>query len=117
GRGHGGSSRRLPLLGGLGDVPRGVTELQSGAPIPEVRLRRRRRPASGGLVPLLALCLMGASGVAEERAPDRGARADRVFLGGRVWTGDRTHPRAQALAIQGDRIVAVGSDAEVRRHV
>jgi predicted amidohydrolase YtcJ len=41
--------------------------------------------------------------------------ADRVFLGGRIWTADPARPRAQALAISGDRIVAVGTDEEIRR--
>jgi predicted amidohydrolase YtcJ len=40
--------------------------------------------------------------------------ADRVFVGGRVWTGDPGRPRAEALAVRGDRLSAVGSDAEVR---
>lgn len=39
---------------------------------------------------------------------------DRVFLNGRVWTGDRARPRATALAVQRDLLIAVGSDAEVR---
>ena len=41
--------------------------------------------------------------------------ADRVFVNGRVWTGDPARPRATALAVEGDALVAVGSDAEVRR--
>ncbi len=40
--------------------------------------------------------------------------ADRVFLRGRVWTGDPSRPRAEALAVRGDRLSAVGSDVEVR---
>src|SRR5688500_2576967 len=43
--------------------------------------------------------------------------ADRVFLGGRIWTGDPARPRAQALAVAGDAIVAVGADADVKRYV
>ena len=34
-------------------------------------------------------------------------------LRGRVWTGDREQPWADAIVIAGDRIVAVGSDASV----
>jgi predicted amidohydrolase YtcJ len=41
--------------------------------------------------------------------------ADRVFLNGRVWTADTDHPWAQALAIRGPRLAAVGSDTDVRR--
>jgi predicted amidohydrolase YtcJ len=43
--------------------------------------------------------------------------ADRVFLNGRVWTADPAWPRAQALALAGDTILAVGTDEEIRRHV
>ncbi len=41
--------------------------------------------------------------------------ADTVLVGGRIWTGNPEQPEAQALAIVGDEIVAVGSDDEVRR--
>ena len=41
--------------------------------------------------------------------------ADTVLVGGRIWTGNPGQPEAQALAIVGDEIVAVGSDDEVRR--
>jgi len=42
------------------------------------------------------------------------AAPDRVYLNGRIWTGDAATPAAQAIAVRGDRIVAVGSDASVR---
>src|SRR5688572_14029586 len=42
--------------------------------------------------------------------------ADRIFVNGRLWTGDPSRPRAEALAIAGDHIVAVGSSREVLRH-
>ncbi len=35
---------------------------------------------------------------------------DRVVVG-KIWTGDRSNPEAQALAIAGDSIVAVGDSA------
>src|SRR6185503_10650543 len=44
------------------------------------------------------------------------APADRIFLNGRLWTGDASRPRAEALAIAGDRIVAVGSAKDVLEH-
>jgi predicted amidohydrolase YtcJ len=43
-----------------------------------------------------------------------GGPADLVFIGGHVHTVDPGRPRADAVAIRGDRIVAVGSDSEVR---
>ncbi|MEX1186064.1 MAG: amidohydrolase [Gemmatimonadaceae bacterium] len=36
-----------------------------------------------------------------------------AITNGRVWTGDNAHPWATALAVSGDRIVAVGSDADI----
>jgi predicted amidohydrolase YtcJ len=43
------------------------------------------------------------------------APADVVLISARIWTGDPTRPEAQALAVRGDRIVAVGSNAEIER--
>lgn len=43
-----------------------------------------------------------------------GLYADLVLIHGKVWTVDKAQPTAQAVAIRGDRIVAVGSDAEVQ---
>jgi predicted amidohydrolase YtcJ len=42
------------------------------------------------------------------------AAPDLLLVGGKVFTSDNTRPWAEALAIRGDRIVAVGSSAEVR---
>ncbi|HZR08885.1 MAG TPA: amidohydrolase [Myxococcales bacterium] len=39
--------------------------------------------------------------------------ADLVLLHGEVVTVDAKQPRAQAIAVRGDRILAVGSDAEI----
>jgi len=39
--------------------------------------------------------------------------ADLVLVSARIWTGDPARPEAQALAVRGGRIVAVGSDAEI----
>src|SRR5205823_6052693 len=40
--------------------------------------------------------------------------ADVVLVGGDLWTMDPQHPRAEAAAWKGDRIVAVGDAATVR---
>jgi predicted amidohydrolase YtcJ len=37
-----------------------------------------------------------------------------AIVNGRVWTGDPARPRAEAVAIRGHRIVAVGTTAEIR---
>jgi len=41
------------------------------------------------------------------------AEAGLVLLGGRIWTASEPRPWVQALAIQGSRIVAAGSDDEI----
>ncbi len=55
---------------------------------------------------LLIVC---SPGVAAAREP-----ADLVLLGGKVVTMDDGNPMAEALAVRGDRIVAVGSDEQIR---
>jgi predicted amidohydrolase YtcJ len=60
-------------------------------------------------VPLIAawfLALLAITGAVREPA-------DLILQSGRVWTGEEAKPEAQALAVRGGRIVAVGSDAEV----
>ena len=40
---------------------------------------------------------------------------DRAWINGQLWTGDPVRPWAEALAVRGDAIVAVGTTDEVRR--
>src|SRR5450755_1545793 len=42
------------------------------------------------------------------------ADATLAVVNARVWTGDARHPWAEAVAASGDRILAVGSNAEIR---
>jgi predicted amidohydrolase YtcJ len=61
----------------------------------------------------LAVAQLAATSIAvwtSAAAPD----ADRVFVNGKIWTGDEARPLAQALAVRGDRILAVGSSEEIR---
>ena len=44
-----------------------------------------------------------------------GQPADVVIVNGRVWTVDPSRPEAEAVAIVGDRIVAVGARADVEK--
>lgn len=62
-------------------------------------------------VTLLAL-LMSGTACAPRTAP-----ATLVLRSGMVVTTDSTHARAQAIAISGDTIVAVGSDAEIQPYI
>src|SRR5277367_2878401 len=57
--------------------------------------------------PLLACVWTLAAGVQSQPV------ADLIVTHANVWTGDEARPRAQAVAVFGDRIIAVGSDAEV----
>ena len=38
-----------------------------------------------------------------------------AIVNARIWTGDARRPWAEAVAVRGDTIVAVGSSAEVRK--
>ncbi|MFN8582633.1 MAG: amidohydrolase [Gemmatimonadaceae bacterium] len=42
--------------------------------------------------------------------------ADLIMRNARIWTGDTLHPFAEAVAIRGERVVAVGSNAAVASH-
>ena len=66
-------------------------------------------------VALLAAPAVGVPAAGAQAVP--AAPADLVLVNGKVVTMDAARPQAQAVAVRGDRIVAVGSDAEVRRLV
>ncbi len=57
------------------------------------------------------------SGAAGSGAAAPGAPADTVLTGGKVITVDDQFSIAQAVAVRGDRIVAVGTDQEIDRLV
>ena len=59
---------------------------------------------------LAALCAVFVAHTASAQQ----SRADLVLLHGDLFTVDSQHPRAQAVAVRGDRIAAVGSDAEIQ---
>jgi predicted amidohydrolase YtcJ len=40
--------------------------------------------------------------------------ADRIFVNGKIWTEDDVRPQAQAFAVSVDKILAVGSNEQVR---
>lgn len=54
------------------------------------------------------LCLASALGFAQSKTA-----ADLIITNAKVWTVDKSHPTAQAVAVLGDRIIAVGSNVEV----
>lgn len=50
------------------------------------------------------------------RGPQGQGGADLIITGGMVWTGDEARPEAEAVAVLGDRIVAVGDAALIEPH-
>ena len=61
--------------------------------------------------PLAGLLALAAAASAQQRP------ADLVLLHGTIVTADSARPRAEALAVSGDSVVAVGTDAEIQRFV
>ncbi len=43
-------------------------------------------------------------------------KADLIFVNGKIWTVDKTKPVAQAVAVLGDKIIAVGSNSEIKKY-
>ncbi len=60
---------------------------------------------------LIALAFLGACN--QQAAPPSDPVADRVLTNGNIVTVDKGLPHAQALAMVGDRIIAVGSNEEI----
>ncbi len=59
------------------------------------------------------LLLAGPHGAGAE--PSKTGRADRVFVNGRIWTGEPTRPLVAALAVRGSTLIALGTSKEVRK--
>ncbi len=68
---------------------------------------RRRDLGCGFLLTLAVFCL---TAVSWSQGTDK---AERILFNAKVFTGVPEHPYAEAVALRGDRIVAVGSLAEV----
>ena len=62
----------------------------------------------GKFAALILICIVGSKLVAQSKLA-----ADLIITNAQVWTVDKAHPTAQAVAILGDRIIAVGSNADV----
>src|ERR1700741_1175183 len=77
-----------------------------------------RRPGPGSfLVVLLTVTIGALSGgvVAAAQAPGAPAAADLTLSNGKIVTVDERFTIAQAVAVKGDRIVAVGSTQEIAK--
>ena len=73
-----------------------------------------RQPLLTGLA--LAALTFAALSASAATTPVLAQDADIIIQGARVWTGDTLRPRAEALAIRGERIIAVGTNADVAAH-
>jgi predicted amidohydrolase YtcJ len=71
-----------------------------------MRSSRLQKYSLTGALALLAVAATGA------RAQD----ADLIVRNAAIWTGDSAAPRAQALAVRGDRLIAVGTNAQIDAH-
>jgi predicted amidohydrolase YtcJ len=77
----------------------------------------RSRFFAAGLPILLASATLVAVHAASQTAPQAVSPATLVLNNGRVVTADDARPEAQAIAVNGDTIVALGTNAEIARYV
>lgn len=70
--------------------------------------------AAAGAAGLFAPSLLGRPSAARAAAVDRAVTPDLVVVNAKVYTMETALPRAEAFAVSGGRIVAVGSSAQVR---
>src|SRR2546422_4740059 len=72
------------------------------------------------LLPILSLLLpikMPAAEKEHKGTVHPGSAADIVVLDGKVWTVDPEQPRAEAIAVLGERIAAVGTNTQIKRWI
>src|SRR5205809_740525 len=63
------------------------------------------------------LFFVGLQAVGLQTAAWAASQDERVFYNGKIFTADSAHPYAEAVAIHGDKIVAVGTHAEAMQAV
>jgi predicted amidohydrolase YtcJ len=64
----------------------------------------------------MGLALVAAATACETGIAGGGSdTADLILTGGTVWTGNDAQPRAEAVAVRGNRVIAVGSASEIAR--
>jgi len=76
--------------------------------------RALRRSA---IAPLGVLACVFAAGYSPNPASATAPPADLVLRNGKIVTMDAKHPQAQAIAITGDKITAVGSNADIQQYL
>src|SRR5437867_2777068 len=66
-------------------------------------------------IALLCSCIVAASTRGGENPVSPAVVADVVFVNGKFWTVDPNHSEAQALAVWHERILALGTNEEMRK--
>jgi len=74
-----------------------------------------KRIGRTALMAAAASLAAGAPSLAGKTGKTNTGRADRVFVNGRIWTGEPSQPLAQALAIRGSTILELGSSDAIRK--
>jgi predicted amidohydrolase YtcJ len=64
---------------------------------------------------LWALAALAATGLAGAACRGGTGMADRILVNGKIWTGDSGRPEVEAVAFLDDKVVALGTTAEIRR--
>ncbi len=95
-------------------LPQPSRDTDPAGPEPSGSLRRAAHDFRRAVAALAVALIPGIAGC--EAGAASGSAADLILTGGTVWTGDEGMPRAEAVAVRGNRIVAVGSRSEVERH-
>jgi hypothetical protein len=62
---------------------------------------------------LLVFVITLAASPSGAQVQTRTASPDTILVNGRVFTGSETHPYAEALAIKGTQILAIGTSDEI----
>jgi predicted amidohydrolase YtcJ len=66
-------------------------------------------------LPALLMAIFAGSGAAQPSPSRTASPITLAIVNARVWTGAPRRPWAEAVAVRGDRIAAVGSSAEIRK--
>ena len=73
-----------------------------------------RRIGTVALVVAAAWVVAGAPILADKTGQSNTGRADRIFVNGRIWTGEPGKPPAQALAVRGATLLEIGTSEAIR---
>jgi len=77
-------------------------------------MQRNRRHRGRAIQRTTFLALLGVALAPCALAQTVKPHVDRIFVDENIWTGEDKHPRAEAIAISGDKILAVGSASEIK---